>query len=48
MTGGKDLLRKIRLGEDRFLELKEVVFAGGRTQGPGRDQLANRNDDGMA
>ena len=41
MTDGEDLLRKIRLGEDRFLELKEVVFAGGRIQGPGRDQLAD-------
>ncbi len=34
-------LRKIRLGEDSFLELKEVVFAGGRIKGPGRDQLAD-------
>ena len=47
MTDGKDLLRKIRLGADRFLELK-VVFAGGRIQGPGRGRAANRNDDGMA
>ncbi len=41
MADGKDLLRKIRLGEDRSLELKEVVFAGGRIQGPGRDRLAD-------
>ena len=34
-------LRKIRLGEDSFLELEEVVFAGGRIKGPGRDQLAD-------
>ena len=29
MTDGKDLLRKIRLGEDRFLEMKEQVRRGG-------------------
>ena len=34
-------IRKIRLGEDSFLELEEVVFAGGRIKGPGRDQLAD-------
>ena len=39
--GTERLLRKIRLGEDSFLELKEVVFAGGRIKGPGRDQLAD-------
>lgn len=37
----EQLLRKIRLGEDSFLELEEVVFAGGRIKGPGRDQLAD-------
>jgi predicted HTH transcriptional regulator len=36
-----ELLRKIRLGEDSFLELKEVFLAGGRIKGPGRDQLAD-------
>lgn len=36
-----DLLRKIRLGEDSYLELKEVVFAGKRVKGPGRSQLAD-------
>ena len=38
------LLRRIRLGEDGVLELKEVVFVGDRVKGPGRDQLA----DGLA
>ena len=37
----EELLRRIRLGEDSFLDLKEVVFAGGRIKGPGRDQLAD-------
>ena len=37
----EDLLRKIRLGEDGFLELKEVMFAGERMKAPGRDQLAD-------
>lgn len=37
----EELLRRIRLGEDSVLELKEVVFAGGRIKGPGRDQLAD-------
>ena len=37
----EDLLRRIRLGEDSVLELKEVVFAGERIKGPGRDQLAD-------
>ncbi len=37
----EDLLRKIRLGEDSVLELKEIVFAGERIKGPGRDQLAD-------
>ncbi|WP_423925147.1 ATP-binding protein [Candidatus Palauibacter sp.] len=35
------LLRKIRAGEDSFLELKEVVFAGREIKGPRRDSLAN-------
>ena len=35
------LLEKIRLGEDSFLECKEVVFAGGRIKAPGRDDLAD-------
>lgn len=37
----EELLRRIRLGEDSVLELKEVVFAGERIRGPGRDQLAD-------
>ena len=36
-----ELLEKIRLGEDSFLELKEVRFAGGRIRGPGQDDLAD-------
>ena len=36
-----ELLRKIRLGEDSFLEFKEVFLSGGRIKGPGRDQLAD-------
>ncbi|MBS2132358.1 putative DNA binding domain-containing protein (plasmid) [Burkholderia thailandensis] len=36
-----DLLEKIRLGEDSFLELKEVRFAGDRVTAPHRDSLAD-------
>lgn len=36
-----ELLEKIRLGEDSFLELKEVKFAGGRVRGPTQDDLAD-------
>ncbi len=36
-----DLMEKIRLGEDTFLELKEVRFAGNRVTSPHRDSLAN-------
>ena len=35
------LLRIIGLGENVHLELKEVVFAGERIKGPGREQLAD-------
>lgn len=35
------LLEKIRLGEDSFLELKEVRLAGGRLRGPSQDVLAD-------
>ena len=35
------LLRIIGLGENVQLELKEVVFAGERIKGPGREQLAD-------
>lgn len=35
------LRRRILLGEDSYLELKEVVFAGERIKGPGRNQLAD-------
>lgn len=37
----EQLLEKIRLGEDSFLELKTVVFAGGKIKGPKRDELAD-------
>ena len=37
----EQFLRKIRLGEDSLLELKEVSFSGSRIKGPGRDQLAD-------
>ena len=37
----KELLDKIRLGEDTFLEYKEVRFAGERVVGPHRDSLAD-------
>ena len=36
-----EFLRKIRLGEDSLLELKEVFLAGNRIKGPARDQLAD-------
>ena len=36
-----ELLEKIRLGEDNFLELKEVRFAGGKIRGPKQDDLAD-------
>ncbi len=35
------LLERIRLGEDSLLELKEVVFAGGKVRGPGRDSISD-------
>ncbi len=37
----EQLLEKIRLGEDSFLECKEIVFAGGRIKGPRREELAD-------
>lgn len=36
-----ELLEKIRLGEDSFLELKEVRFAGEKVRGPAQDDLAD-------
>jgi predicted HTH transcriptional regulator len=36
-----ELIDKIRLGEDSFLELKEVKFAGGRVRGPSQEDLAD-------
>lgn len=40
-NSSEELLRKIRLGEDNSLELKEVVFRGERIIEPSRDKLAN-------
>jgi len=37
----KELLDKIRLGEDSFLELKEVRFRGDHVSGPTQDNLAD-------
>ena len=37
----KELLDKIQLGEDTFLECKEVRFSGMRVTGPHRDSLAD-------
>ena len=36
-----ELLEKIRLGEDSFLELKEVRFAGSKIRGPAQNDLAD-------
>lgn len=36
-----ELIEKIRLGEDSFLELKEVRFAGGKLRGPAQEDLAD-------
>lgn len=36
-----ELLDKIQLGEDSFLELKEVRFAGGKLKGPTQNDLAD-------
>ena len=41
MPDRTELLRGLRLGEDSVLELREVRFAGGRIERPGRDQLAD-------
>lgn len=38
----RELIEKIRLGEDSLLEIKEVRFAGNRVNAPGRDNLADR------
>lgn len=40
-TGEQALLDKIRLGEDSFLELKEVRLAGNKVVAPRRDVLAD-------
>lgn len=41
LASRSELLDKIRLGEDSFLELKEVRFAGGKVRGPTQDALAD-------
>jgi len=41
MLSKRELLEKIRLGEDSFLELKEVRFAGNKIKGPSQNDLAD-------
>lgn len=41
LTTRNELLEKIRLGEDSFLELKEVRFVGEKVRGPSQDDLAD-------
>ncbi len=44
MTGQKtieELVRRIRMGEDSLLELKEVRFKGGRIDAPDSRQIAD-------
>lgn len=41
LTSRSELLEKIRLGEDAFLELKEVRFAGGKVRGPTQDAVSD-------
>lgn len=36
-----ELIEKIRLGEDSFLELKQVKFADGKVRGPAQEDLAD-------
>jgi ATP-dependent DNA helicase RecG len=37
----RELIEKIRLGEDSFLELKEVRFSSGKVRGPSQEDLAD-------
>ena len=41
LDGVDELVEKIRLGEDAFLEYKQVVFAGKRVKAPARDVVAD-------
>lgn len=41
LTSRSELIEKIRLGEDSFLELKEVRFAGSKIRGPEQNELAD-------
>ena len=37
----RELLEKIRFGEDSYLELKEVRIADGKIRGPNQNELAD-------
>ena len=37
----KELLEKIQLGQDSYLELEEVRFSGPQVSGPSRDSIAD-------
>lgn len=41
LESAAQLLEKIRLGEDSFLECKEIIFAGSKIKGPERKELAD-------
>lgn len=41
LDGVAELVEKIRLGEDAFLEYKRVIFAGKRVKAPARDVVAD-------
>jgi len=41
LASRSELIEKIRLGEDSFLELKEVRFAGNKIRGPEQNELAD-------
>jgi len=41
LDGVDELVEKIRLGEDAFLQYKQVVFAGKRVKAPARDVVAD-------
>ena len=41
LANKQELLEKLRLGEDTFLELKEVRFRGEKIAGPGQNELSD-------
>ena len=41
LNSTRELREKIRLGEDSFLELKEVRLSGNRVIAPSRDSLSD-------